>query len=119
MKYKVVNSMSEEVIRKLSFNEYVEMFSKGKMIYSTTRLKQSYTAKVFQNLLLINEVLSLCVTYEEDYCKERPEWYCSRINLDDILTVIETKTKKKTEYVKKFTKEDICNVINNYIFLLK
>ena len=112
-------SMNVESLREINFNEYIDFFNKGETIYSTTRLKQSYTAKLYNNLLLVNEIIELCKTYEENECKQHPSWYCGRVTLDDVLIFAETKTHKKVEFVKKFTKEDICNIINNYIFLLK
>ena len=114
-----MNRMNEEELKKLEFNEYIQLFNEGKMIYETTRLKESYTVKLFRNLLLIKEVLSLCITYEEDYCKEHPKYYCTRIDLNDILTLIETKLNKKAIYIKNFNREDMCSIINDYVFLLK
>ena len=119
MKYKVVSSMNEEQIKALDFNEYIRLFNEGQLIANISRLRESYTAKQNGNLVLINEVIQLCKTYEEDECRQHPNWYCGKVTLDDVLLLVETKTHKKTEYVKKFTKEGTCDIINNYIFLLK
>jgi len=111
--------MNEEELRKLEFNEYIQIFNEGKTLYNITRLKESYMIKLFKNILLVNEILSLCSSYEEEECKRHPNWYCSRVDLNDILTLIEEKLNKKAIYVKKFNHEDMCSITNNYIFLLK
>ena len=111
--------MNEEQIKALDFNEYIRLFNEGQLIANISRLRESYTAKIYSNLLLINEVIELCKTYEQEECDRHPKGYCDKIDLNDVLALIETKTNKKTEYIKVFRHEDMCSIVNNYVFLLK
>jgi len=111
--------MSEKELKGLEFNEYVKIFNEGETILNTNKLRESYIAKRNGNLLLINETLLLCKTYEKNECLQHVNGYCSKIDLNDILDIIETKLKKKVEYVKRFHFENICSITNDYVFLLK
>jgi len=111
--------MNEEELKRMDFNTYVKFFNEGELIANISTLKTSYTAKKYNDLVLIIENIALCKTYEEDECHQYPEWYCRNIKLDDILALIETKIHKKTEYVKVFSHEDMCSITNDYVFLLK
>ena len=115
----IVNDMNENTLKEISYNEYINLFRKGELILNINRLKESYTVKKNGNLVLIFENINLCITYEKDYCTEQPKYYCNRIDLNEVLNMIETKLKKKLEYIKKFEFQNMCNITNDYIFLLK